>query len=70
MIYIRDLKAEGYFQLLISTVQSETDGHDGFSSLGSAWVKNRALAPWPPVMDELKLELWGMNQSKDSSYTI
>jgi hypothetical protein len=61
---------KGYFELQISTVQSETDGLDGFSSLDSARVKNRASTPWPSAMDELKLELWGMNQSKDSSYAI
>jgi hypothetical protein len=56
-----------YFELLISTVQSKTDGQDGFSSLSSARIKNRASVPWPPAMDELKLELWG-HESKQGTF--
>jgi hypothetical protein len=56
--------------LLISSIQIKTDGRDGFSFLGFGSWQNRAPAPWLPVVDELKLELWGMNRSKDSSYVI
>jgi hypothetical protein len=56
--------------LLISSIQIKTNGRDGFSFLGFGSWQNRAPTPWLPVVDELKLELWGMNRSKDSSYVI